>query len=258
MKPIAHVLRLSALVSLIIGMGAVLAEAGTWRDTFQTPKKGDWELWGEDSAWKVQDGFLRTEIQTQDTARYELLQFKALPGPYGHFKTTFNNRIINRWVNMPGYEDFIITVEDLGSEAASFGIALGKLFPEVRPDKPFFYLFFTKVIEARMFDGGGGILPFRRRIPRHPGTFWDTRALNKMEIRFHAGHFLMYANGELRADFHDPGFSPIEIIGFVIVGSENAVGTAWADAFTISGPALDVSPNAKLATTWGILKKRRK
>ena len=76
-----------------------------------------------------------------------------------------------------------------------------------------------------------------------------------MAVHFNQGHFQLLAEGELRADFHDPGFAPIEIIGFVIVGTENVVGTAWVDAFTIAGPALAVVPKAKLATTWGRLKK---
>ena len=78
--------------------------------------------------------------------------------------------------------------------------------------------------------------------PRHPDTDWGTPKLKQMELHFNAGHFQCFTDGELRADFHDPGFSPIEIIGFVIQGTNLHVGTAWVDAFTISGPSLPVSP----------------
>ena len=69
----------------------------------------------------------------------------------------------------------------------------------------------------------------------------------------------MFANGELRADFNDPDFNQIDIIGFVLVGFKEGpdVQEAWADSFMISGPSLNVEPKGKLATTWGKLKLKR-
>lgn len=76
-----------------------------------------------------------------------------------------------------------------------------------------------------------------------------------MEIRFNRGHFEWFADDEKRAEFEDPDFSQIEIIGLMIQSDSVNVGSAWVDSFTISGPGLSVSPQAKLATTWGTLKQ---
>ena len=76
-----------------------------------------------------------------------------------------------------------------------------------------------------------------------------------MEIRFNRGHFQWYVDGEKRADFEDPDFSPIEILGFVVIGYGLHVGHVWVDSFRITGPGLSVSAQSKLATTWGQLKQ---
>ena len=78
-----------------------------------------------------------------------------------------------------------------------------------------------------------------------------------MEIRFNRGHFQWFADDEKRAEFEDPDFSQIEIIGFMVISDGVHVGSAWVDSFTISGSGLAVSPQAKLATTWGQYKQLR-
>ncbi len=78
-----------------------------------------------------------------------------------------------------------------------------------------------------------------------------------MEIRFNKGHFQGFADDEKRADFEDPEFSTIEIIGFMVISNGVDVGNAWVDSFTISGAGLAVPPQAKLATTWGQLKQHQ-
>ena len=78
-----------------------------------------------------------------------------------------------------------------------------------------------------------------------------------MEIRFNSGHFQWFADGEKRADFEDPDFSSVEILGFVVIGDGLRAGHVWVDSFKISGPGLSVSPQTKLATTWGQLKQRQ-
>ena len=226
-------------VTLSFGVSAF---AGNWTDDFNAQRKDpwrvDWKAQGTDAGWKVKDGFLTAEIHVQFRAEpsYGIYRFKAFPAPY---------------------HDFTITVKNIGSEQADFGITLGKRFPEVVDGErvPFFYDFFLHRIAARRYgEGWNDTLPPGFREPWHPKTVWKTRELQRMAVHFNQGHFQLFAEGELRADFHDPGFAPIEIIGFVIVGTENVVGTAWADAFTISGPALEVAPKAKLTTTWGKLK----
>ncbi len=57
--------------------------------------------------------------------------------------------------------------------------------------------------------------------------------------------------------FEDPDFSKIPIIGFLIQSNGIEIGSGWVDSFTISGPGLAVSPQAKLATTWGQFKTSR-
>ena len=101
-------------------------------------------------------------------------------------------------------------------------------------------------IAATCFDGDHKHAPFLVRVPQHPDTFWDTWALEELEVRFSAGHFELFADGTQRAAFQDADFSFIDIIGFVIEGNNHRIGRVWADAFTISGPALDVSFKTKL------------
>ena len=78
-----------------------------------------------------------------------------------------------------------------------------------------------------------------------------------MEIRFNKGHLQWFADGEKRADFEDPDFPSVEILGFVVIGNGRRVGHAWVDSFRITGPGLSVSPQTKLATTWGQLKQNQ-
>ena len=239
--PPGQLLRTLVIVYVTLGFG-VPALAGNWTDDFNAPRKDpwrvDWKAQGDDAVWEVKDGFLTAEIHVPFRlgTSYGIYRFKTFPAPY---------------------HDFTITVKDIGSEQADFGITLGKRFPEVVDGYrvPFFYDFFPHRIAARRYgEGWDDTLPAGFRQPRHPKTVWKTRELRGMAVHFNQGHFQLFAEGELRADFHDPGFAPIEIIGFVIVGTENVVGTAWADAFTIAGPAMDVSAKTKLTTTWGSLK----
>ena len=168
--------------------------------------------------------------------KFELLQLTALHGPY---------------------KNFTLTVKDIGSKGTNFGIGLAKIFPDVPGEKRFFYIFLTNRISARRFDGHNGSIPFLIRPPRNPGTRWETKELKQMKLTFNAGQFQMFANGELRAEFDDPDFDQINVIGFVLVGFKEVpgVGEAWVDSFMISGPSLGVEPKGKLATTWGKMKR---
>lgn len=150
-------------------------------------------------------------------------------------------------------------VKNIGSKWTNFGIGLAKIFPDAPGEKLFFDVFLTNRIEARRFNGRDpGSIPFLIRIPKHPGTIWEMKELKQMELTFNAGRFQLSADGELRADFEDPDFDSIDVIGFVLVGfKDNPGGEAWVDSFTISGPSLDVEPKGKLATTWGKLKLKR-
>ena len=212
------------------------AVAETWRDDFDAEKPEAWRVIGNDAIWKIKDGFLHAEVNREWDVQYELYQFTALPPPY---------------------RNFTITINDLGVDKTRFGFCVGRHFPDTSEEDPFFYVFFPNEIRARRFDGKGSSHPFRIRLSREPRTRWETDALSKMELQFNAGHFVLFADGELRTAFQDANFDKIEILGFVMEGINIAnewVGAAWADSFTISG--LNVSPEIKLTLIWGQLKQR--
>ena len=212
------------------------ASAETWRDDFDAEKPEAWRVVGNDAIWKINDGFLRAEVNRDWDVQYELYEFTALPPPY---------------------RNFTITIDNFGGDKTRFGFCVGRRFPATPKEDPFFYVFFPDEIRARRFDGKGSSHPFQIRLSREPRTRWETDALSKMELQFNAGHFVLFADGELRTAFQDANFNKIEILGFVMEGINIAnewVGAAWADAFTISG--LNVSPEIKLTLIWGQLKHR--
>lgn len=225
----------------------------TYRNDFDGFKEKNWELWGKFSVWNAEKGFLRGRIQAPPVpfTSTEMLQFKGLPGTYLNIDTSVDREIIQRQIKRPGYENFTITLKDLGARAGRFGIGLGQLL-HPPDDYLLFYVFFTDYIRAGRYYGAS--FP-SRHVPRHPATRWKTWELGSMELRFNNGHFQCFANGEKRADFKDPEFSAIEIIGFVLEGHDLHVGSGWVDSFTMSVSGLAVSSQAKLATTWGQLKQ---
>ena len=256
MKQIQNILVWIALLSTstIFSLSAFAQSFQTGFDVFE---EDNWELWGTHSIWNVETGHLRGRIQVPRITT-ELLQFKGFPGTYENYDIPVHGNIIQRQVKKPGYGNFAITLKNLGSTRSDFGIAIGRLFAHHPEDPPLFYLFFTHGIRAESFNGWRGPTPFPQwHVPRHPGTLWETRELASMELRFNRGHFQWFTDGEKRADFRDPEFSSIEIIGFVLKGNEIHVGSAWVDSFTISGSELAVSPQSKLATTWGQLKQSK-
>ena len=228
MKNIARVLRIILIIytSFILQaeMGAVI-----WEDTFEQEAKEDWQHTGNDSIWKIEDGFLKAEIhaQAQWSTVFERYQFIAYPGPYNNFT---------------------ITLETIGAIHARFGIALAKHFlnPVTKVDEYGYYLFFTNDMQASR-DSGVFI---------GPGKRWNTDELQQMALHFESGRFQLQADGESRIDFRDANFDQIDIIAFVLVGfvtEDVNTGSAWVDTFTIDG--LAVSPKRKLTTTWASLKQ---
>ena len=213
-------------VFLILQGGAV---AVTWQDDFELETEDNWQQAGNDSVWRIEDGFLRAEIRAQQqwSTIFELYQFIAYPGPY---------------------HDFTIRLETIGAAEARFGIALAKHFlnPVTEIDEHGYYLFFTNDMQASR-DGSVFV---------GPGQRWNTDELQQMELHFESGRFQLHANGESRMDFRDANFDQIDIIAFVLAGfvtDDVNTGSAWVDTFTISG--LAVSPKRKLATTWANLKQ---
>ncbi len=211
---------------LILQGGAV---AVTWQDDFELETEDNWQQAGNDSVWRIEDGFLRAEIRAQQqwSTIFELYQFIAYPGPY---------------------HDFTIRLETIGAAEARFGIALAKHFlnPVAEIDEHGYYLFFTNDMQASR-DGSVFV---------GPGQRWNTDELQQMELHFEGGRFQLHANGESRMDFRDANFDQIDIIAFVLAGfvtDDVNTGSAWVDTFTISG--LAVSPKRKLATTWAHLKQ---
>ena len=235
------------------------AFAQSYRTDFDDLNEKNWELWGEFSIWNAEKGYLRGRIQVPFLDHTEMLQFKGLPGTYLNVDFSVDRDIIQKQIKRPGYENLTITLKDLGiRRGVGFGIAIGQLLDHHLDVPPFFYVFFTDRIRGVNIYADGGSRSFSDwHVPRHPATLWETWELESMEIRFNNGHFQCFANGEKRADFKDTEFTSIEIIGFVVSGHELHVASGWVGSFTISGPGLAVSPQAKLATTWGTLKHLR-
>ena len=108
MKNIIHVLKviLSIYASVILQseVGAVI-----WEDTFEQAAEDDWKHKGNNSIWKLENGFLKAEIhaKTEWNTVFELYQFIAYPGPQN---------------------GFTIALETIGSTHDLFGIALAKHF----------------------------------------------------------------------------------------------------------------------------------
>lgn len=226
--------------------------AQSFKDDFDVLKEKSWEHRGKYAIWKAEDGFLKVWIQSPPgfdgdvRPTIELLQFKDVYGV-----------LIQKQINNPGYETFTITVKNIGDKHSDFGIALGRLLPDPDGSYPFYYLFFPHKSYSASF--GSGFVAFGKstgRIPLNPNTFWNITELESMKIRFNKGHIQWYANGEKRADFKDPEFTTTEILGFAIIGNGIRAGHAWVDSFEIKS-TLAVSPQAKLATTWGHLKQKK-
>ena len=212
------------------------ASAEVWHDDFDVENPTAWRIVGNDSLWKISDGFLRAEVKREWEVGYELYEFTALPPPY---------------------RNFIITINDFGGDKTRFGFCVGRRFPDTSEEDPFFYVFFPDEIRARRFDGKGSSHPFRIRLSREPRIRWETDVLTEMKLYFNSGHFALFADGEFRTAFQDANFDKIEILGFVMEGINIAnewVGEGWADSFTISG--LNLTPEVKSTLTWGQLKIR--
>ena len=210
------------------------ASAEDWHDDFDAENREAWRVIGNGSIWKVTDGFLRVDVKRESEVEYELYQFTAFPAPY---------------------RNFVITINDFGGDKTRFGFCVGRQFPDTPETDPFFYVFFPDEIRARRFNGKGSSHPFRIRLSREPRTRWETDVLTEMKLYFNAGYFVLFADGEYRTTFHDANFDRIEILGFVMEGINIAnewEGRAWADSFTISG--LNITPEARLTSTWGQLK----
>ena len=200
-----------------------------WEDGFEQEAKDDWQHIGNDSIWKVEDGFLKAEIKAHAewSPIFELYQFIAYPGPYNNFT---------------------ITLETVGATHSRFGIALAKHFLNIATDvdEYGYYLFFTNDMQV---SRNGSIFV-------GPGKRWNTDELQQMVLHFESGRFQLQADGESRLNFRDANFDRIDSIAFVLAGfvtEDVDIGSAWVDTFTIDG--LAVSPKRKLTTTWASLKQ---
>ena len=185
------------------------AFAQSYRTDFDVFKEKNWELWGEFSIWNAEKGYLRGRIQVPFLDHTEMLQFKGLPGTYLNIDIPVDRDIIQRQIKRPGYENFTITLKDLGARAGRFGIALGQL---LHPPDAFllFYVFFTDSIQAVNFNGAS--FP-DWHVPRHPATRWETWELKSMELRFNNGHFQCFANGENALILETLNFPQLKSLG---------------------------------------------
>ena len=151
MKQIVKTL-ISIVLIVVFSVLPISASGESFNDGFDDLKEADWELWGNHSMWQVKDGFLRTTIQAPDFS-IGLLQFKGIPGNYENFEFFADDRVIQRQEKKPGYESFTIIVKSLGAERANFGIAIGRRFPDLPGDTPYFY-FFTPIEYTQKLTNG--------------------------------------------------------------------------------------------------------
>ena len=225
------------LIIIFFSVGGIIStSAEIWHDDFDSENSDAWHTVGNDNVWKVEEGFLRVEVNRDWEVQYDLYQLIAFPAPY---------------------RDFTVTIKDFGVDKLRFGFCVGRRFPDTSEEEPFFYVFFLDEIRARRFDGKGSSHPFQIRLSREPRVRWDTESLTEMRLHFNSGNFLLFADGEFRAKFRDANFNRIDILGFVVEGITIAnewVGKGWIDSFTISG--LNVSPEVKVTSTWAQLKRR--
>jgi len=231
-----HILFKILIAVLITTNCTVLTFAEIWHDDFDTENPDAWHSVGDNRVWKVDDGFLRVEVNRDWEVQYNLYQLIAFPAPY---------------------RDFSIMIKNFGGDKIRFGFCVGRHFPDTPEEDPFFYIFFPDEIRARRFNGKGSSHPFQYRLSREPHVRWHTDVLKEMELHFNSGDFLLFADGEFRSKFQDRNFNRIEILGFVVEGINIAnewVGEGWVDSFTISG--LNVSPEIKVTSTWAQLKRR--
>ena len=229
MKNMVYILKMLITIYVCFILQGIV-EAVTWQDDFNQGTEDNWQLKGNDSNWRIEEGFLRTKIDTQKQWQtiFELYQFAAFPGPYNNIT---------------------IKIDNIGvSDDIKFGIALGKYFlnDDAEVEETGYYLFFTNDMQASR-DG---------KVFLGPGKRWNTDTLNDMTLYVDRGRFQLFGDGETRMDFIDANLTKIDIIGFVLVGyvtDMDSTGEAWVDKITISG--LAVSPKDKITTTWGHLKR---
>ena len=244
----------------------------SYQDDFDVLKEENWVHWGKYAFWRVEDGFLKGWLQSPGPAGHvptlELLQFKDPSGSIVDIR--INNQIndrefIQRQVKIPGYKNITMTVKNIAKKQQGFGIALGRRHHHFHGAAPFFYLFYPNdIYAAYVSPQDGGNVPFNTKPlePLKQGFIlevinrWKTSELASMEIRFNQGYFQWFADGEKREEFEDPEFPSVEIFGFFIISGSGAVGHGSVDSFKIRGPGLSVSPQAKLTTTWGQLKRK--
>lgn len=216
--------RIAIVFSILLSLTSI-SEALIWRDEFLDDLDG-WVVKGRFSKWETKEGMLKVEIVVKDPCEivFEQLQLKEIPGPY---------------------DDFTVILKNIRCKYSNFGIGLSKLF-DVPGCKEFSYLFLNTRIDGRRCG-----IPFPNRAPY---TLWHTYDLKEMRVDFNSGRFRMYVDGEKRADFKDPRFDKIDIIGFAIVGFKGFKGEGWVDSFALFSPAISVEPRGKLAITWGRVK----
>ena len=238
--------------------------AQSYQDDFDVLREKNWEHWGKYAIWKVEDGFLMVWINSPPDFRgkvhpiIELLQYKDLSSSFQDIEISNGPDLIKKQIKKPGYETFTITVKNIGGKWRDFGIVVRHKSSDLHVADPPSYLFLKHTMYAVIFHAWGRFVIFTpERLQKHNlDNRWETSELTSMEIRFNRGHFQWFADGEKRADFEDPEFPSIEILGFVIIGNGLQAGQAWVDSFEIKS-TLAVSPQAKLATTWGHLKQQK-
>lgn len=236
------------VIVMLVVFFCQIGSADVWRDDFNGDVlKKSWTPMGHFFDWDVEDGRLAVTDRRgphpefhKEIGAYSYLQLTGFPGPY---------------------QQLTLVLTNVNDHHGIFKVALG--MEVLLHYKPRFYSYnfgIRRISDCSSYMKGGqgvGCNHFLFWDGKNPDISWDepTR-LKEMKITFEVGHFEMFVDGELRAEFEDENFDQIDVIGFYMMSPPEPGdrGSGWVDSFTILAPFLSVKLEGKLSTIWGQIK----
>ena len=113
------------LLLIFISICSIIpASAEIWHDDFDTENPDAWRIVGNDDVWKVNDGFLRIDVNRDWAVQYDLYEFIAFPAPY---------------------RDFTINIKNFGGDKIRFGFCVGRSVFLILLMKIHFFMCFSQM-----------------------------------------------------------------------------------------------------------------
>lgn len=234
---------------------------GTWRDSFEDGVLNGWEQDIAESeggewrvCWKARADSL--EVRVDDIRPWN----PDIPRLFNH-AIAFLELIA---FELDG-EHLVVNGLSIKGEGMTFGIAIGQRYPPSDGRLGIVYHFSSwGHILKLSFSGNGGIRGLKP--PKinyvNPKKPVDIQ-IEHLKVLFDTGHFQLFSADNLVAEFVDPEYKTVDLVGMMILGE--VPGTGSLDEFIISGPGIldgtgsvAVHFMTKLATTWGGIKNRRR